>query len=439
MLSLIKKNKNLHISMNVTLNKLGLCKINDFIYNSVNDSIKNFYSINNDIIIYNIYINHLANYYKKNYQFNNKHKLVRVYKKKKRVDTIGYYFKALIKYNNNTYFTNIFMKEVPIIPFNYSILINRKNDKIDYLSSKYSEFLYDYNSCANIEIFVSYLVSKITELNVCPSFCINYGNYIVNMKKFTYRINKNIDTNNFNKNNIYIKNKTKYLQVKNIPIFLLPLEYLDSDFESLYKKNININFLSSILFQIIAAIIIINKTFGIKHNDLHIGNIMFKKTNLKFLYYIIDKQKYRIPTFGYIMKIIDWGRASFIINNLNGTNNSFKSDGDCFGQYILEKIGNSKKTFHNLNRWSDIVFICHNILHNFINVRNSKIYKLLLSIITDSNNNTLDINKFDWNTYILINNLNYNVRPRNIIKNKIFQKYRFNTITTKNKIYDINY
>ena len=60
---------------------LGLSLINDFTYNSVNDSMKKFYNVNGDISLFNPYITLFTNY-EKNHHFNNKHKLLKLIKKK---------------------------------------------------------------------------------------------------------------------------------------------------------------------------------------------------------------------------------------------------------------------------------------------------------------------------------------------------------------------
>ncbi len=72
----------------------------------------------------------------------------------------------------------------------------------------------------------------------------------------------------------------------------------------------------SILFQIIYTIYVINKLYPkFRHYDLHTDNIMlkfdnnfkFKPTKPKFNIYTIGGEKYSIPFFGIIPKIIDFG------------------------------------------------------------------------------------------------------------------------------------
>jgi hypothetical protein len=66
------------------------------------------------------------------------------------------------------------------------------------------------------------------------------------------------------------------------------------------------------LFQIIAALTFLQSTLCFTHNDLHSNNILWRKTDKKFLYYKAkDGTIWRIPTYGKIFSIIDFGRAIF--------------------------------------------------------------------------------------------------------------------------------
>jgi hypothetical protein len=66
------------------------------------------------------------------------------------------------------------------------------------------------------------------------------------------------------------------------------------------------------VFQVIAALTFLQSAICFTHNDLHTNNIVWRKTNKKFLYY---KNKegiiWRIPTYGKIFSIIDFGRSIF--------------------------------------------------------------------------------------------------------------------------------
>jgi serine/threonine-protein kinase haspin len=58
--------------------------------------------------------------------------------------------------------------------------------------------------------------------------------------------------------------------------------------------------------QIIFALAYAQRNFAFTHNDLHGNNIMFKKTDKEFLYYFHAGVTYKVPTYGYLLKIIDF-------------------------------------------------------------------------------------------------------------------------------------
>jgi len=89
----------------------------------------------------------------------------------------------------------------------------------------------------------------------------------------------------------------------------------------------------SYLFQICFALAISQKKYEFVHNDLHSSNIMYVETNDKFIYYRINSNYYRIPTYGKILKIIDFGRATFNFNGEVFFSDVFKINGDAGGQY----------------------------------------------------------------------------------------------------------
>jgi hypothetical protein len=419
-------------------NKLGIRYINEYEYNSINTTVKENYKIKGNISYYNPNIDLLTNYFKKTNSFNNTHKLIRLKKKKNRIQTIGYTYKALIKHKNKTYFTNVFIKELPIFnPDNIDLLKLSKNN-ICSLNTRYNNIVYNKNSTTNVEIFVNYLVSKIQENFISPSFCKFYGCYLVNMDNYTYNVS---DTPEFINSQIIDKStfyNGTYLQLNNVYTYLLATEKADYDIDFLKKTNtIDYNMFISFVFQIFSAIININKIFGIKHNDLHLGNIMVTNTKKQFLYYKLNNIIFKVPTFGYIVKIIDWGRATYNFKGLIGKNSVFNYEGECFGQYVYNNIKGKKSSELLNNQWSDMTIVSHNLLYEFPEFRLSGIGKLLINNITNTMGDVLDFNVFNWSTYRNIGKNKYTVKPKSIIKNRIFNKYRCNTKDINQKIYTI--
>lgn len=96
------------------------------------------------------------------------------------------------------------------------------------------------------------------------------------------------------------------------------------------------------LFQVIAALSAAQHWYGFVHNDLHTNNIMWVTTADEYLYYRIHKGKgstvMRVPTYGRIMKIIDFGRATFTLPEPGGffISDAFYPGHDAGEQYNCE-------------------------------------------------------------------------------------------------------
>lgn len=68
------------------------------------------------------------------------------------------------------------------------------------------------------------------------------------------------------------------------------------------------------IFQVVAALAVLQERLGLTHNDLHTNNILWQATDQEFLYYRWGPsgQHYRVPTYGRVLKIIDFGRAIYM-------------------------------------------------------------------------------------------------------------------------------
>ena len=97
------------------------------------------------------------------------------------------------------------------------------------------------------------------------------------------------------------------------------------------------------IFQVLAALTVAQQTFDFVHNDLHTNNIMWVNTEDEYLYYHIagaagGDRTYRVPTFGRLFKIIDFGRATFRVPGSNAGGHiwfpdAYAPDGDAHDQY----------------------------------------------------------------------------------------------------------
>ena len=99
----------------------------------------------------------------------------------------------------------------------------------------------------------------------------------------------------------------------------------------------------SMMIQVIMMLLAYQKTYNLTHNDLHTNNIMYVKTGETFLYYKAIDAYYKVPTFGRIYKIIDFGRAIYSFRGNVICSDSYHQDGDAATQYNFEPYFNKDK------------------------------------------------------------------------------------------------
>ena len=100
---------------------------------------------------------------------------------------------------------------------------------------------------------------------------------------------------------------------------------------------------TSALMQIIMILITYQKSFSFTHNDLHTNNVMYNSTTQKFIYYTFKSKTYKVPTYGRIFKIIDFGRSIFKCKEKLFCSDSFQMGEDAATQYNTEPYFNEKK------------------------------------------------------------------------------------------------
>ena len=93
------------------------------------------------------------------------------------------------------------------------------------------------------------------------------------------------------------------------------------------------------IFQVIAALTVGQTVFGFTHNDLHSNNIVWSKTKQEYLYYSCrDGLHFRIPTFGKIFRLIDFGRSIFKMNQNLFFSDDFRPGNDAAEQFNFGEI-----------------------------------------------------------------------------------------------------
>ena len=135
-----------------------------------------------------------------------------------------------------------------------------------------------------------------------------------------------------------------YAYIPDFPVNIIALEKCTDTLDAyMMDDDVSDKEWSALIMQVIFTLLIYQKTFNFTHNDLHTNNIMYIETDRQFMYYNFAGKFYKIPTFGKIWKIIDFGRAIYKYNNHIICSDCFGKNGDADGQYNCEPFFNDSK------------------------------------------------------------------------------------------------
>lgn len=159
-----------------------------------------------------------------------------------------------------------------------------------------------------------------------------------------------------------------YVEIDKFPVNAILMEECEDTLDTLMENDevTSPEQWSSILMQIIMTLIAYQKLFGFTHNDLHTNNVMFTETQKEYLYYTYDGKHYRVPTFGKIFKIIDFGRSVYKFKNITMCSDSFHSSGDAATQYNFPPYMNAKKSLLEPNFSFDLCRLACSMFDYFI-------------------------------------------------------------------------
>ena len=139
----------------------------------------------------------------------------------------------------------------------------------------------------------------------------------------------------------------------------------------------------SCLFQIIMILTTYQKAFNFTHNDLHTNNIMFNRTDKKYLNYFYDGKYWRIQTFGKLFKIIDYGRSIYTFKGKEMISDSFFKSGDAAGQYNFTVFKNENKPELKPNNSFDLTRLACSLFDYFIPDIDEKIINPIAKLINE--------------------------------------------------------
>ena len=147
----------------------------------------------------------------------------------------------------------------------------------------------------------------------------------------------------------------QYVEFDNFPVQVTLLEKAEGTLEDLLEdededlSETKEQRWAAWMFQVIAALTCAQHWFGFVHNDLHSNNVMWSGTGMTHIYYRVHKGKQtwcmKVPTYGRIMKIIDFGRASYHLPDPAGffISDAFYPGNDAATQYNCEPFYDSSE------------------------------------------------------------------------------------------------
>jgi hypothetical protein len=208
----------------------------------------------------------------------------------------------------------------------------------------------------------------------------------------------------------------------------------------------------SALMQVIMILITFQKVFSFTHNDLHTNNIMYIETDQKFLYYCFEGVYYKVPTFGRIFKIIDFGRSIYHYDGKLFCSDSFEEGGDASTQYNTEPYFNNKKPRIEPNYSFDLCRLACSIfdyvVNDFQQIKDldncTKITRLIVEWCLDDKGvnvlykNNGDERYPDFKLYKMIARCVHNHTPEAQLKREVFKKYIIAQKQISSKVFVMN-
>ena len=194
----------------------------------------------------------------------------------------------------------------------------------------------------------------------------------------------------------------------------------------------------SILFQIIISLTYYQKHYNFTHNDLHSCNIMYKNTDEKYLHYKYNNQYYKVPTFGKIYKIIDFGRSIFTYNNNIFSSDSFGPGEDAHTQYNCEPFFNENKPRLEPNMSFDLCRLGCSLFDYFFDelgyideiIQDNPVASMVYNWTVDNQGRNVLYRKNgeerypDFKLYKMISRNVHNHIPKNEIQNSLFDSFK---------------
>lgn len=180
------------------------------------------------------------------------------------------------------------------------------------------------------------------------------------------------------------------------------------------------------------------KSYAFTHNDLHTNNIMYIETDIEFLYYKAANGYYKVPTYGRLFKIIDFGRAIYKFQGKTFCSDSFAPGGDASSQYNCEPFFNEKKPRLDPNYSFDLCRLGCSIYDFLLDIEEEQdpdfeadaLQKIIIKWVTDDKKkNVLYMKNGDerypnFKLYKMIARTVHNKTPEDEIHDPLFKEFK---------------
>lgn len=198
--------------------------------------------------------------------------------------------------------------------------------------------------------------------------------------------------------------------------------------------------MESALMQVVMMLLVYQKVYRFTHNDLHTNNIMYIETTEPFLFYVYNSTAYKVPTFGRIFKLIDFGRSVYSFQGERFVSDSFGPDGDAEGQYNLAPYLNPGKAQLDVNFSFDLCRLACSMLDNLPETPEFESLNKLVEdwCLDDKGRNVLfkkngDERYPDFKLYKMIARTVHRHTPEEQLKRQLFNKYVVKKKTTRDQ------
>ena len=229
-----------------------------------------------------------------------------------------------------------------------------------------------------------------------------------------------------------------FAQINNFPVQIIAMEQCENTLDSLLPEMESMTDIQigAIVLQVIFSLIVYQKAFSLTHNDLHTNNIMYITTDVEFINYKIDGQVYKVPTFGKIFKIIDFGRAIYKFKGDLMCSDCFSFSGDASTQYNFPPYYNEKKQTVEPNFSFDLCRLGCSMYDEIVEncspeqIEQSPILTIILDWCKDDKGRNMLYKKSgeerypDFKLYKMIARSVHNHTPTNVLKKEFFNQFK---------------